>query len=86
MTQINCRVDETTKQDAEKILGEMGMSISTAINIFLKTVCREHRIPFEITTDPFYSTANQEYLRKLYRDVQEGRAKFAEHDLIEVDE
>lgn len=86
MAQVSFRIDEATKQEAEMILNEMGMSVSTAITIFLKTVCREHRIPFEITADPFYSTANQEYLRKLYQDVQEGRAKFAEHDLIEVDE
>jgi DNA-damage-inducible protein J len=45
---INIRTDETTKKKAETLFNEFGMSTSTAINIFLKQVIREQRIPFEI--------------------------------------
>lgn len=85
MTQINIRVDEEVKRNAEATLDTIGLSMSTAINIFLKTVAREKRIPFELTAEPFYSDHNMRYLENIMRDVKEGKAKFAEHDLIEVE-
>ena len=85
MTQINIRVDDEVKRDAEVTLDAIGLSMSTAINIFLKKVAREKRIPFELTAEPFYSDSNMRYLENIMRDVKEGKAKFAEHELIEVD-
>lgn len=86
MAQVSFRIDEATKQEAEMILDEMGMSVSTAITIFLKTVCRERRIPFEITADPFYSAGNIRHLEKIAKRIEDGTAKLSEHELVEVDE
>ena len=47
MAQINVRIDDDIKSNAEKTLDDIGLSMSSAITIFLKTVVREHRIPFE---------------------------------------
>lgn len=85
MTQINIRVDDEVKRDAEVTLDAIGLSMSTAINISLKKVAREKRIPFELTAEPFYSDSNMRYLENIMRDVKEGKAKFAEHELIEVE-
>lgn len=85
MTQINIRVDDEVKRDAEVTLDAIGLSMSTAINIFLKKVAREKRIPFELTAELFYSDSNMRYLENIMRDVKEGKAKFAEHELIEVE-
>ena len=52
MAQINLRVDDNLKSSAERTLNDIGLSMSTAINIFLKTVVRENRIPFELSADP----------------------------------
>ena len=86
MTQINFRVEDEVKQNAEKALKEMGLSMSTAINMFLVKVGREKRIPFEINADPFYSESNMRYLNKIISDIENGKATLVEHDLIEVDE
>lgn len=59
--------------------------MSTAINVFLKTVVRENRIPFELSADPFYSANNINYLENIMQDVKDGKAHFAEHDLTEVE-
>lgn len=40
-------------------------------------------ITFELSVDPFYSESNIRYLESIVKDIQEGRAHFAEHDLIE---
>lgn len=86
MTQVNFRIDENVKNNAEKALKDMGLSMSTAITMFLVKVGREKRIPFEVSVDPFYSDSNIRYLENIVRDIKDGKAHFAEHDLIEVDE
>ena len=58
MAQISLRVDDDVKRNAERTLTDIGLSMSTAINIFLKKVARENRIPFELSADPFYSQEN----------------------------
>lgn len=85
MAQISFRVDDDVKLDAERTLNTIGLSMSSALNVFLKTIAREKRIPFELTADPFYSASNIKHLESIMRDVKEGKANFAEHDLIEVD-
>lgn len=83
MAQISVRVDDDVKRSAERTFDTIGISMSTAINVFLKTVARENRIPFELNADPFYSRSNIRYLEDVMRDIKEGNAHFAEHELIE---
>ena len=80
---INFRIDENIKKEMEKICREMGMSMTTAFTIFATKVTKEKRIPFEITADPFYSESNMKYLEKIITDIESGKAKLIEHDLIE---
>ena len=48
---VNIRMDENTKKQFNAFCDEIGISVSSAFNMFAKTVVREHRIPFEITTE-----------------------------------
>ena len=50
-TSVNIRMDEATKIAFDKFCNEIGLSVSAAFNIFAKTVVREQRIPFELTTE-----------------------------------
>ncbi len=86
MAQINLRVDDDVKRGAEQALSDIGISMSTAINVFLRKVARERRIPFELSADPFYSESNMRHLEQIARDIAGGRAHFSEHELIEVEE
>ncbi len=45
---INVMVDKETKEEATKILKEVGLSMSTAINLFLKQVINHNGLPFEV--------------------------------------
>ena len=49
---IYARVEPELKQEAEAILGELGVPLSNAINIFLKQVVMQRGIPFEIKLSP----------------------------------
>lgn len=74
MAQITLRVDDEVKRGAEQALDDIGLSMATAINIFLKKVARERRIPFELSAnpDPFYSESNIRYLEKKMEDYKMG--------------
>lgn len=85
MAQISLRIDDNVKRSAEETLNTIGLSMSSAINIFLKTVAREKRIPFELTADPFYSDSNMRHLEKIVQDIKSEKAHFSEHELIEVE-
>ena len=84
-TMINFRMDEEEKNSFEDVCGQLGLTITTAFKMFAKKVVRERRIPFDLSLDPFYSESNMEHLKKIIADVDSGRAKLTEHELIEVD-
>lgn len=47
-TNLNIRIDKEIKNSVEKIFNELGLNMTTAINMFLRTTIREHGIPFEL--------------------------------------
>ena len=47
-TTMNLRVDASLKKDAEKVIDELGLSMSAAITIYLKMIVREKGLPFEV--------------------------------------
>ncbi len=71
-TNINIRMDENLKKQFDSFCSEVGMSMSTAFNIFARTVVRQRKIPFEISTekDPFYSAENIERLKKSIEQME----------------
>lgn len=48
---INIRMDANLKKQFEAFCADMGMTMTTAINIFARKAVRENRIPFEISGD-----------------------------------
>ena len=54
-TSVTIRIDEELKRQAEALFDDMGLSMTTAITIFLKAVVRQGKIPFEIAADPLWS-------------------------------
>jgi len=45
---IHIRIDPKQKKSAEKILGSLGLTMTTAIHLFLNSVIEHRGIPFEI--------------------------------------
>ena len=50
-TNLNIRLNRDVKEQSEAIFSELGMSMTTAINLFLRTSIREHGIPFPLKLD-----------------------------------
>ena len=75
LASINVRVAPEEKLRFEDFCNKIGMSMSTAINVFIKAALREKKIPFELAAepDPFYSEENMEWLRQSAREIEEGQ-------------
>lgn len=75
MAQINIRIDDNLKEQAEILFEELGLNMSTAFNIFIRQSIRQGGIPFEITTqvDPFFSQSNIKILQESINEAREGR-------------
>lgn len=86
LSTITARVDEQDKASFDAFCSSVGLNTSTAINIFVKAVLLQNRIPFEITqnSDPFYSFQNQAYIMKSVNELRTGNG--TAHELIEVDD
>jgi len=95
-TNINIRMDTQLKNQFESFCNNIGLTMSTAINVFAKTSVRLQKIPFEISAepqpsnvnrkgshlDPFYSESNMKILMESIKQLEEGKG--VEHELIEV--
>lgn len=60
-TNLSIRMDTDVKAQAEALYNELGMSLTTAINIFIRQSLRERCIPFDITLN----TPNRETLEAM---------------------
>lgn len=83
MAQISMRIDDGVKKRAELACEALGLSMTTAINLYLVKLGNEMRIPFEVSVDPFYNPINQRVLEESIKQLESGKG--VEHELIEVD-
>ena len=68
---IQARIDPKVKDEAQKVLGQLNISLSEAINIFLTQVSLNRGIPFdvkipnELTADTLEKSEQGEALNKV---------------------
>ena len=83
-TLVNVRMDEEVKRSMEETCKELGITMSTAFNIFASKMSREKRIPFEVSIDPFYSEDNIKAIKESIKQLEEG--KVVKKSLKELEE
>ncbi len=78
---ITIRVDDKIKKEAVSILKEVGLDMSTAINVYLKQVIRTNGIPFPLSAD----VPNKGTLKAI-KDAEKGKmASFSSIDELMED-
>ena len=70
---MSIRVDTEDKKRFENFCNQTGMNVSVAVNMFIKAVLREDRLPFEIKTDPFYNDLNMSILKDSIEQIKRGK-------------
>ena len=79
MAQINFRIDDETKTEAEALFSRLGLTMSGAITVFLRQSINERGIPFRVRIPD--AKPKEELLRRI-DDVRNGRNCHF-HDLVE---
>ena len=82
MAQVNFRIDDDTKRQAEELFGQMGLTMSSAIMVFIRQALNERGIPFKVSAK---NAAYHEELLQAKRDWENGRKNFHEHTDEEVE-
>ena len=73
MATVSFRMDDATKKKFERLCDDLGMSMSTAFNVFAKKAVQEYGMPFEVKTDPFYSEGNLRAIDASIAQLDQGR-------------
>ena len=78
---MSIRMDAEIKRQFEDFCEEVGLTPTAAVNIFVRTVLREGRIPFEIKGD---RDRHEKQMERLRRSIEQLDAvKGQEHELID---
>ena len=75
---ISVNVDSEIKQGAQKILNEIGMDMTTAVDLLLRTIVREERIPFDLRTERAYK--EDVYRKYVLGELERSKAQAADPD------
>ena len=79
---VSVRIDNKDKVEFEKLCKNFGLSVSSALNVFVKKVISTRTIPFSITEDSFYSEENQNHIKQSLKKAILG--KYKKQRLIEA--
>ena len=75
-SRVSVNIDEDVKLKAQRILNETGLDMATAIDLFLRTVVRDGRIPFDI----YLERIHQEAAHSAYINAALGESMLEAND------
>lgn len=85
LSTISARIETKDKERFDKFCENVGLSTSSALNLFVKAVLRENRIPFDIADkDPFYSESNMKFLEESAAAYKAGKVVVKTMDELEA--
>ncbi|MCL2810526.1 MAG: type II toxin-antitoxin system RelB/DinJ family antitoxin [Clostridia bacterium] len=79
---ITIRTDDFIKRQATELLANMGMDMTTGINVFLRSLVRSGQIPFTISSEPSveYREWMKQELAKSYELAQNPETPRMSHE------
>ncbi|MDR2869175.1 MAG: type II toxin-antitoxin system RelB/DinJ family antitoxin [Deferribacteraceae bacterium] len=83
-TNLTIRIDENIKQEAEVLFNKIGLTMSSAINVFFRQAIREQSIPFELKPYDDYYTGDR-LARILHSVDQVERGEVVTKTLAELE-
>lgn len=75
VAELIIELDDGLLEEVKKVCEDKGLSVDESINIFLKKVSDDGKLPDEILENLFYCDKNMEYLERKYREYREGNLK-----------
>lgn len=77
MANIQVRVDDNLRIQAQAVANSMGMDLPSAVRTFLTQMVRENGLPFRPIADPFYSAQNQAHLHNVIERYEQWKKLFS---------
>ena len=74
--QIQIRIDAKTKNEAKKILENLGMDMSSAVKIFFRQIINAKNFPCELRDVNGFTLRSAEILRESIADAKNSKKKF----------
>jgi len=71
-TIVNFRMDTDLKKELDSVCKELGMTMSSAFNIFARKMVREQRIPFEVSIETSNEQNKIRYLGELEKQFEDN--------------
>ena len=78
---LNVRVDAKDKKSFEKFCSDVGMNVSTAVNMFIKAVLREQKIPFEVRANSFDENICQK-LKEAEQEINSTSKRYSSSEVL----
>ena len=85
-TNLNIRTDKEIKDQADAIFNELGLNMTTAINVFLRAVIREHGIPFFLTLSSSVPARDEMTTAQFDQIMATGLQQAKADDSLDVDD
>lgn len=79
----NIRIDTELKRQAQQLFSELGMDMTTAVNIFLRQAVKEQAIPFRIG-EPVPNAETREALAEMREMIAHPERYKGYHDVDEM--
>lgn len=79
---LSVRVDANDKKNFEQFCDEVGMNVSTAINMFIKAVLREQKLPFEIRSKTFDNIIDEK-LQEAESEMKNTSKRYSKKEILE---
>lgn len=74
-TNLNIRIDTELKKQAEQLFSELGMNMTTAINVFVRQAVRQGSIPFAIKLE-VPNNETLEAMKEADELIKSGKSRF----------
>ena len=75
-------MDANDKKNFEQFCDEVGMNVSTAINMFIKAVLREQKLPFEIRSKTFDNIIDEK-LQEAESEMKNTSKRYSKEEILE---
>ena len=76
---VTVRVDEDLKHEFDNFCNNVGINITTAFNMFMRSVIRTREIPFSLTDKPYEPKREYKSIQELFSDFK------GEYEPINID-
>lgn len=79
---LNVRINANDKKNFEEFCNNVGMNVSTAINMFIKAVIREQKLPFEVCSKTFDDIVHKK-LQEAEIEMNNTSKRYSKEEILE---